>query len=462
MLKSFFGDKAFYKRLMIIVVPIMVQNGITNFVNMLDNVMVGQIGTSQMTGVAVTNQLIFVFNLCAFGAISGAGIFGAQFFGKGDNKGLRDTFRFKLVFCTVLTLAAVLIFLFFGNNLINLYLKGEGSKEDAFLALKYAREYLNIMLLGLIPYVIAQCYASTLREIGKAVPPMVSGIIAVLVNLIFNYILIFGHFGAPKLGVKGAAVATVISRFVELFVIVIWTHIKASDNPFIIGTYRSFIIPKQLTAQIIIKGLPLMLNETLWAAGIATVFQCYSLTGLNTVAANNISQTFYNIFSVVFHSVGVAISIIMGQILGSGKLNSAMDTAKKLIFFSVGTSFIIGIFYALVAEVIPLAYNVSDEIRHLSTRLMQLTALTLPLEAFVNAAYFTLRSGGKTLITIVFDSLFVWAVSVPTAFVLCNFTSLNILTIYFICQGLNIIKCIIGFILVKKGIWIKNIVDNNN
>lgn len=458
MIKSLFGDKAFYKRLFVLVIPIMVQNGITNFVNMLDNIMVGQVGTAQMTGVAVANQLIFVYNLCIFGAISGAGIFGAQFFGNNDHNGLRNTYRFKIIFGVSLTVCCSLLFYFYGEPLINLYLKGEGSKESAAAALIYAKKYLNIMLLGLLPYTVTQCYASTLRETGETVFPMISGIAAVVVNLMFNYVLIFGKLGAPKLGANGAAVATVISRFAELFVIAIWTHLKYNRNKFIIGAYKSLHVPKKLVKQIFIKGLPLMLNETLWAAGIAMINQAYSLKGLDVVAANNISQTFFNIFSVAFHSVGVAISIILGQILGSGDGEKAKDYAKKLITFSVIVSVIVGAFYALIAEFIPSAYNVTPEIKVLATRLMQISALTMPIEAFVNAAYFTLRSGGKTLITIIFDSFFVWIISMPLAFLLCIFTGLDILTIYFICQAVNIIKAVIGFVLIKKGIWIKNIV----
>ena len=458
MLNKFFGTKDFYRRLIILILPIMLQNGITNFVNMLDNVMVGQVGTAQMTGVAVSNQLIFVFNLCIFGAISGAGIFGAQFFGKGDNQGLKHTLRFKMIFCSILTLLCTALFVSFGENLINLYLKGEGSTENAALSLGFAKDYLNIMLIGLLPYTIAQCYASTLRETGKTFLPMLAGVSAVLVNLVLNYILIFGHFGAPKLGVNGAAIATVISRFVELFVVVIWTHSHSKENNFIIGIYKSAKVPLSLCKAIFIKGLPLLLNEALWASGIATVNQCYSIRGLNVVAGFNISQTFYNVFSVSFLSVGMAIGIVLGQQLGSGKIHKAKTTARHLIVFSVIISLVVSVIYALASGIIPKAYNTTEDVRLLATGLMRISAITMPLEAIANATYFTLRSGGKTLITFLFDSCFVWSVSVVSAFILSNFTTLPILTIYFICQFLNIIKCIIGIILVEKGNWVKNIV----
>lgn len=459
MLRNFFGTKKFYKHLILLMVPIMIQNGITNFVNMLDNIMVGQVGTVQMTGVAVSNQLIFVFNLCVFGAISGAGIFGAQFYGKGDHKGLRDTFRFKLIFCIALTVLCIGIFVLLGETLISFYLKGEGSTADAAASLMYAKKYLFIMLIGMLPYTIAQCYASTLRETGQTFIPMVAGVAAVLVNLSLNYVLIFGKLGAPKLGASGAAIATVISRFAELAVVVLWTHLHKDKNKFIISAFKSLTVPKKLCGQIFIKGLPLMINETLWAAGVATISQCYSVRGLNVIAAFNISTTFYNVFSVAFMAVGMSIGIILGQQLGSGETEKARDTARHCITFSVMISAGIGIIYAIVSNYIPYAYNTNNEVRSIAAGLMQIAAFTMPIEAYAHASYFTLRSGGKTFITILFDSCFMWVVSVVAAFVLNNYTNLPILTIYLICQLLNLLKCLLGYIFIKQGSWIKNIVS---
>ena len=459
MLRNFFGTKKFYKHLILLMVPIMIQNGITNFVNMLDNIMVGQVGTVQMTGVAVSNQLIFVFNLCVFGAISGAGIFGAQFYGKGDHKGLRDTFRFKLIFCIALTVLCIGIFILLGETLISFYLKGEGSTADAAASLMYAKKYLFIMLIGMLPYTIAQCYASTLRETGQTFIPMVAGVAAVLVNLSLNYVLIFGKLGAPKLGASGAAIATVISRFAELAVVVLWTHLHKDKNKFIISAFKSLTVPKKLCGQIFIKGLPLMINETLWAAGVATISQCYSVRGLNVIAAFNISTTFYNVFSVAFMAVGMSIGIILGQQLGSGETEKARDTARHCITFSVMISAGIGIIYAIVSNYIPYAYNTNNEVRSIAAGLMQIAAFTMPIEAYAHASYFTLRSGGKTFITILFDSCFMWVVSVVAAFVLNNYTNLPILTIYLICQLLNLLKCLLGYIFIKQGSWIKNIVS---
>lgn len=459
-LKKYIGTREFYRRVFALAIPIMVQNGITNFVNMLDNIMVGRVGTLEMTGVAVANQLFFVFSLCIFGAVSGAGIFVAQFHGKNEVEGVRRTFRFKLVSCFLISLVGIGILLVFGRDLISMYLRGNGENNpaDVAAALEFAWQYLLIMLVGILPYSIVQCYSSTLRETGRPMLPMVAGVIAVVTNLALNTVLIFGKLGAPRLGTNGAAIATVISRFVELIIVMIWTYAKRRENPFIVGVFRHFRIPLSLAREITIKGMPLMINETMWSAGMAMLSQCYSERGMAVVSANTICQTFFNVFGTAFMAVGAAIGIILGQMLGADKKDEARDSARKLIAFSVMVSVIVSALYFVVSAYIPLIYNTTDEIRVTAHRMMQICALAMPLDAFANAAYFTLRSGGKTFITILFDSCFVWVISVPTAFILSRYTTVSIFVLYAICQGENFIKDIIGYVLVRRGIWVKNIV----
>ena len=346
--------------------------------------------------------------MCIFGGLAGAGIFTAQYFGQKDDEGIRHTFRYKIWIALILTLGAILIFIFGGETLIQVYLNGNSDGGDLQAALMYGKKYLSIMMFGLPAFMLLQVYVCTLRECGETVIPMKAGLCAVFCNLVLDYLLIFGKFGFPQLGVAGAAIATVISRFVEMLVVAGWVTFNRSKNQFIIGAFKSFRVPKALCLGICAKGLPLMINETLWAAGIATVNQCYSVRGLNVVSGITISQTFFNVFSVAFFAVGVAIGIILGQQLGSGDTDKVKDTARHLMTFSVLISVGIGAIYYVAAEFIPLAYNVNDEIKILATSFMQISALTMPFEAYVNAAYFTLRSGGKTVITFLFDSLFVF------------------------------------------------------
>lgn len=272
-LKKYFGDRAFYKMVLAISLPMIIQNGFTNFVSLLDNIMVGRIGTEQMSGVAIANQLFMVFNITIFGGVSGASIFGAQYHGLGDKEGVRNTFRFKLILSMALTGIAIVLFCFKGVELISLYLSEDGTGGDLVRTLSYGKSYLYIMLIGLVPYAIAQSYASTLRDTGETRLPMKAGIAAVLVNLVFNYILIFGKFGAPALGASGAAIATVISRFVETGIILAAVHGKHRITDIFDGIYRTLRVPGMLVQKIAVTGTPLLANEALWSFGMATMNQ---------------------------------------------------------------------------------------------------------------------------------------------------------------------------------------------
>lgn len=456
----YIGDRAFYRRMLAVVLPLIIQNSITNFVSLLDNIMVGQVGTVQMSGVAIVNQLLFVFNLTVFGAISGAGIFTAQFFGSQNHEGIRHTFRFKVLVSLLLSAAGIGIFLLGGDILIGLYLQGDGEVENAAQTLAHGLEYLRIMLFGLPAFTLSTAYASTIRESGEAKVPMVASTCAVLVNLVLNYVLIFGHLGLEPMGVRGAAVATVVSRYVELVIVASWTHANAQKQPFIVGAYRSLRIPKQLLQNIIRKGMPLLVNEFLWASGTAMMNQCYSTRGLDVVPALNISATMYNLASVVFLSMGNCVGIIIGQMLGAGKSEEEIrDADRKLIAISVVSCLGFGALMAALSGVFPLLYNTSDDVRSLASMLICICAVMIPFNAYTNAAYFTLRSGGKTLVTFLFDSCFVWVFCVPLGLCLCRFTNIGILPLYAICQATDLVKCAIGAYMIKSGSWIQTLVS---
>lgn len=454
------GSKSFYKMVLLIAVPIMLQNGITNFVSMLDNIMVGQVGTNPMSGVAIVNQLLFVFNICVFGAISGAGIFGAQFFGSGDRQGQQYAFRYKVWICGIILAAGLAIFYFWGSELSALYLNDDGSAADVAATLKYAQDYLRVMMIGLPPYVLTQIYASSLRETGQTLEPMKAGIIAVVVNLCLNYVLIFGKLGAPALGVVGAAIATVTSRFFECAYIVLWTHGHKERNPYIVGMYRSLRIPRKLVFEIFCKGTPLLLNEMLWASGMAVMAQCYSLRGLAVVAAVNITSTIFNVISVVYIALGDSVAIMVGRQLGANRFDEAKDTAYKLIAFAVFSCVLTGLVLGALGPLFPKLYDTTEEIRSLACGMIWINAICMPVFGFLHACYFTMRSGGKTVITFLFDSGYLWAIMVPLAFVLSRFTAMAILPLYFATKFIEVGKCILGGVLVSRGAWLNNMVSD--
>ena len=453
------GTKDFYRKVFAIVVPMIIQNTITNVVSLLDNVMVGRVGTLQMSAVTIVNQLMFIFYLCIFGGMAGAGIFATQYAGANNNDGIRHCMRMKAIVGVIMTALALGVFLVFKQPLIEMYIAKDTLPADAAATIKYATDYMLVMLIGLLPFAIMQVYASSLREVGETKLPMFASITAILVNLVFNYLLIFGKFGFPKLGVVGAAIATVLSRFVEVAIIIIVSTLKRKKFPFIVGVFKSLYIPKNLAKQIITKGMPLLVNEFLWSSSMAVLLQCYSVRGIDVLAAVNISNTVNNLFNVVFLTMGNAVAIIVGQHLGANRIKEAKQSVWQLLALSVGCCLIMGGIMACLAPFIPHIYKTEPEVKQMATYFLFVVAALMPVFAFAHNCYFTLRSGGRTLITFIFDSAFAWVIVVPFAFVLSKYTSLPVVPLYLSVQSLDIIKCIIGFFMVKKGMWIRNIIN---
>ena len=458
-MRKFIGTKQFYKNVFAIALPIMAQNGISNIVNMLDNLMVGRIGTEQLSGVSIVNDLMFVYQLCLFGAISGAGIFTAQYFGQGNEEGIRDTFRIKIVICGFIMLLGLTVFGLGDRTLISYYLHEGSQSGDLAATLQYGHVYMMFMLAGLLPQAAEFVYSSTLRETGETVVPMRASFAAVLINLVLNYILIYGKFGFPVLGVAGAAIATAISRIVQALIVILWTHRHNDIKPYINGVYASFKVAGSLVRKVCVTGLPLVINESLWSIGIVLQKQSYSTRGLAVVAGLNINSTFFNVFSICFVAFGDAVAIIVGQLLGAGKMDEAKETGLKINFFVTASCVVMGAVVYALAPYLPRFYNTTTEVKSLASDFLRVTGIMMPLFGLCHSLYFTIRAGGKTLITFLFDSAFLMVIGVPLAFVLTRYTGLDIVSIYAICEGTALIKVIIGFAISASGVWMQNIVS---
>ncbi len=452
---KYIGDRRFYRRALTVTLPIMLQNTVTNFVSLLDNIMVGQTGTASMSGVAVVGQLFFIFYLVIFGTVSGPGIFCAQFWGAGEERSFKAAFRYKMVTALVMCLVCLGVFVAAGRPLIGLYITG-GEAESAEVA-GYAQGYLRVMLWGMIPYTVAMVYATTLREAGHAVVPMAASWSAVAVNLFLNWVLIFGHLGAPVMGVRGAALATVISRFVELGVCVGWSHRHRDQVLFTRHMLEGAPMPRALLADMFRRSTPLMANEALWCLGTATLTQIYSTRGINVMAAMNIALVLFDVFTAIAFSVGSTIGILVGQELGAGLTERAVDTDRKLLTLGVMLSAAIALVMGAASVLFPGFYNTSEEVRSLAAALIRIMAVILPFDCFANGSYFTMRSGGKTLVTFLFDSCFAWTVNVPVAWFLAHHTGLGILQVYALSMSTVLIKCVIGGVLVHKRYWVNTL-----
>lgn len=449
-----FGNKAFYKLVLAVAMPIFLQNFITNFVSLIDNIMVGRVGTEQMSGVSIANQLIFVFNLAIFGAVSGVGIFTSQYFGTKNYDKMKESARFMILFSVVIFALCMALLLLFDTQLIQLFLH-EGSVEgDIQLTLESAKGYLHVALWGLVPFVLSQIVTAVMRSANKTLYPMIAGLCGVAVNLSLNYLLIYGKMGFPVMGVKGAALATVISRFVEAFLLLGWAVFKKA--PYFVGLLKKISVPKSSAKQYFLKSTPMFLNEVMWALGMTTLVQCYSTKGLDVVASFNISNTLMNTFNASLMAMGAAIGIIVGNLLGANDIKGARSASVKLTVFSFLLCVVLGGVMAGVSPFFPEIYKTTEYIRSLATWLIVVASCALPIQSICNSCYFTIRAGGKTFVTFLFDSVFVWVISVPVAYCLSRFTNIDVVVMYIIICALDIIKSVIGLIMMKTGIWCNN------
>ena len=459
MKNKLFGNIDFYKRLVIIFIPIVIQNAVTSFVGLLDNIMVGQTGTIPMSGVSIANQLINIFNITTFGAMAAVGIFLTQYKGREDEQGVLNCFKIKLGLAIFISIMSFFIIHLFGSNLVMLYLSEEANDALTIAeTLKYGLSYIKIMSVGLILFEFSQAFSSTMRECGDTVPAMISSVLALFINVCLNYVFIFGKFGLPAMGTNGAALATVISRVFELSFLVIYTLVKPSFR-FLRKAFHKSDIPGELYQNIIRRGTPLLVNEIMYSVGYAATIQCYATRGITTVAAMNICVTVADIFYIACYAMGNSIAIMVGQQLGRGESEEAKLTATRLMFTDFLLCSVFGVALYFTAELFPNIYNTSSEVKLLAKDFLDVCAWHLPLLGVYLGSYFVLRSGGRTLLTFLFDGFSTACILFPVAFILSRFTGMNALSMYIIINLLDIPKVILGTILVDKGIWIQNIVD---
>lgn len=459
-LHKYIGTRQFYKGVLAVAVPIMVQNGITNLVNLLDNVMVGSLGTEAMSGVSIVNQFLFVFNLLIFGSMSACGIFTSQYHGAKDYDGVRSTFRLKAALAIVFSTLAIVAFILLDDELISIFLHTGGDPSlDLAKTLEYGKEYLTIYLFAIIPYSVSQIYASTLRECGETLMPMYASLISVFTNFALNGVLIFGLLGFPALGVTGAAIATVIARVFEMLFIVIIAHAGKRKYHFISGVYRSFKIPRALAVGVVVRGLPILFNECLWSLAITAQNQAYSVRGLDVVASLNIASVIINLLSVVYMALSSSIGILVGARLGAGEIDDAKDTATKMLVFSLFSTLIMGGIMAAIAPFFPLLYETTGSVRSLATFMIIVSAVLMPFCSYTHSVYYILRSGGSVISTVLMDCGFMWAIAAPTALLLAHFTALDIRLIFLIVKSTELLKVALSIYLLRRGTWVKRLVD---
>jgi putative MATE family efflux protein len=443
---------SFLKKILIISLPIILQQLFLNFASFLDTLMVGQLDESSTSGVYVATQIIFVGNLMIFGSVEGAGVFFSQFFGQKNKLGLRNCYAYKYIFSLLIALFETICIYAFGKDLVGMFLKD----QQAF---NIAVDYLNIVGVSIIPFAISITISSTLREAHKIIPPTIITFVGIVFNFIFNLLFIYGYLGFPRIGASGAAIGTLINRIIEVVLLVLYVCFTKPD--FSEKLSESFKIEKTLFKKMTIKSIPLFINETLWS--LSQIVLVFFFTEADPIATTvlPIVQTTYNLLFVVLLGLGSGITIVVGNKVGEGDFESAQRQAFYSLLFTFISCLVLGVFMIAFADVITSLYTGIDIIAKDSARiLLRFSSFTLLLAGLNTTLFFLLRAGGKTEIVFLFDSFYCWVVSIPVAYVLSEFTSLSFEAIYMLIYSIEIIKTLTGIILLLSKKWYKNLISD--
>ncbi len=447
-IKQWLGDAAFYQRLFALSVPLVLQQLITASIQIVDNVMVGQLGETAIGAVGVVNQLFFVVIISSFGVMSGSTIYMAQYFGAKNKDKLQQTFHFTILAALAVGVVAFVLFSFADALLIGVFTQ---NVETTALA----QDYIAIIRFGLFAFAVSIAISSSLRVVGITKPILWISVITIILNTILNAILIFGLFGVPAFGVVGAAIATLIARVVEAL-LSLW-YLMKRQTIFKLQLRKLLQIEFSVAKAVVIIGLPLLLNEFLWSMGQTTYLYAYSTRGDSALAAMNVTNTISQITFVMFQAIGTAAAVFVGNKLGENSLEEAELNAKRLIFIATMIAVIVGLIqFGLSFYVLDL-YSVSEVTKQAAQFNIRVNSLFVPLYTMNVTIFFIIRSGGDTVSTFLMDSGFMWVVAVPVALALAFFTTLPITIMFLLIQGTEFLKVAFAFNRFFQRRWIKNL-----
>lgn len=450
-LKNIF-EKTFITSLFTIAIPIMVQNFINASVNMADTAMIGRLGASSVAAVGLGNQIFFLLNMLLFGMVSGSAVFCAQFWGRKDTDGIKRTFGLCLILATLIGGMFTSICLLIPETIIGLY------TSDTEV-IKLGSIYLSLSALCFMPFSYSFVLTMILRSIEKVKIAVVSALIALSLNLILNFILIFGFLGFPAMGVKGAAAATVISRIVELLIVLSITLKKRYP---VFGTpAQMFSLSAKFLAAYFTVTLPVIIEETLWSLGVTVENKIIAGMGTSEYAAFNIVLTVSQLLWVIFMGMGNASGVIIGKKIGAGETEKAKTYAKSIAVLSPLVAVGVMLLFLPISFFLPIMFNVGEEVLKLAPPMMFALASFYPLKAFNSVMIIGIcRSGGDTRFSLFYDIFFMWAASIPIAYFFSKTEFAPAWFVFCCILSEEPLKIFLGIKRLKTGKWLRCVINN--
>lgn len=440
--------KTFYKTYTKIVIPLMLQGMITKFVSMVDNLMIGQLGDTSIAAVAMGNKILDILMFTIFGVSAAVSVFIAQYYGAKNQQKQQEVFRVGLLMSGVVLLVAGAILFIFPKGLMNYFVQDENIQ-------KIVLNYISLLFVGYFPFVISINYSTALKVVGQVKMPLFASMCGVAVNVIGNYLLIFGNFGMPAMGVQGAAIATVVSRILEFGILIIF--VKRYRFSFDTKLSQIFHIPKPLLKEVITRSFPLTINEIIWSFGQATILKTYGFRGNEVLAGLAVTETTSSIFFAFAHGIAGATPIFISQLLGANQFKEAYQNGLRLLKSTVVGSVLLGILMFSMSFIVPNLYQISAVSHEVATRTIQIGACMFWVYLTNAQCYFILRAGGDMRSTLVVDGLYIWTITIPTISIVAYMTNIPIIWLYIVGQCCDFGKLIISLMMFFKKKWLKNI-----
>ena len=447
-LKRYFGDKAFFKSTLLVAIPLMAQQLISNSVNLLDNLMIGQLGDNALASVATVNRYFIIAIFGMQGMIAASSVFLAQFYGSNDEEHMKQSFRFALISTSLIMILFIIIALMFPENIIRFFINDQE-------VINMGAQYIKVAALSFIPTMITMAISGAMRSVGDSRKPLFAGMISMVTNVFFNYVLIYGHLGMPALGVVGAGIGTLIARIVELGIILYF--LVDGDYKFKTPFKDLFDISPTLSKAITLKALPLSLNEVLYASGMAVLMRFYGTRGADVISAYAIAVTVSDLFFTMNAGMSVATTILVSQPLGANKLDEAKENGYKLLGFSTILSVFFGFLLFLTSFIVPHLYDVSANSMYIAQNFLRIMSFLFWIYVLNTTSYFILRAGGDMKSTLIMDSGYMWTVNLVCVGIATHYTDVGILGLYLVGQLTDVVKLGFALKLVHKEEWVVNL-----
>ena len=446
-------DRSFYKNALNIAIPIALQNLITFSVSMADTVMVGRLGEINLSSVAIANHLQFILMVLIFGVGGGASVMASQYYGKKDIDSIHKVMSIMYRLCIIITIIFILIAIFIPKQFMNIYTT---DKEVILQGIKY----LKIISISYIFYSITNCTISVLRSVKTVRISLLVYSISLIVNIFFNYVFIFGKFGIKPMGVQGAAIATVISRFSEFITTLIFIiYFEKKINL----KFKNLIKLDSKVIKVFTKtSTPIILNELFWAIGSSMISIIVGRLGREVVAGNSINNVTNQFATLFIFGLSSASSVIIGNTIGKGDYEKAKEYANTICILSFVMGILSGAIILLLRPFIVNLYNVSDYTKYIAKQIMISTAiLAIFKSSSSNVMMGVLRGGGDNKFVFITEMIFMWLVSIPLGFYGAFVLKLPVFIVFLIIRSDEILKSIAGLLRVRSGKWIVDITRND-